>query len=188
VSDYFAGWQQPHETHRQIVLFMGSNLGNMSHSEARDFLRHIRTHLREGDGLLLGLDLMKNPHTVLAAYNDPQGVTAAFNLNLLKRMNRELGMDFRIDRFSHYATYSPLDGAARSFLVSLQAQRVRSARLGVEFDFTDGETIYTEQSQKYSADMLAQLARDSGFAPALQLRDEQGRYGLSFWLATAIET
>ncbi len=183
MGDYFSGWQQPEHGHRQIVMFMGSNLGNMNMDEALAFLRRIRGHLRPGDGLLLGLDMMKNPHTLLAAYNDPEGVTAAFNLNLLRRLNRELGMNFQLERFSHYACYSPLDGAARSFLVSLDKQTVRSTRMDLQLHFEAGETIYTEQSQKYNPAMIRQLAQDSGFAPALHLQDQQGRYGVSFWQA-----
>lgn len=183
IGDYFSGWQQPEQGLRQIVMFMGSNLGNMTPDEALAFLRQIRKHLRPGDGLLLGLDLMKNPHTLLAAYNDPEGVTAAFNLNLLRRLNRELGMNFQLDRFSHYACYSPLDGAARSFLISLDKQTVRSARMGLQLQFEAGEAIYTEQSQKYNPAMIRQLAQDSGFAPTLHLQDQQGRYCVSFWQA-----
>lgn len=182
-GDYFSGWRQPGNGQRQIVMFMGSNLGNMSLDEARAFLKQIRSHMQEGDGLLLGLDLMKNPHTLLAAYNDPEGVTAAFNLNLLRRLNRELGMNFKLDRFSHYASYSPLDGTARSFLVSLDKQTVRSTRVDLQLQFEPGESIYTEQSQKYSPAMIQQLAQDSGFAPKLHLQDGQGRYCVSFWQA-----
>ena len=182
-GDYFCGWHPPAPDRRQIVMFMGSNLGNLTQDEALAFLKRIRDHMRTGDGLLLGLDLMKNPHTLLAAYNDPQGVTAAFNLNLLRRLNRELGMNFQLDCFSHYACYSPLDGAARSFLVSLDKQTVRSTRVDLQLQFEAGETIYTEQSQKYSPAMIQQLAQDSGFAPALFLQDSQGRYGVSFWQA-----
>ncbi|MGC4060973.1 MAG: L-histidine N(alpha)-methyltransferase [Aquabacterium sp.] len=183
IGDYHAGWQRSANHGRQIVMFMGSNLGNLAQEEAAAFLRLMRNQLAEGDGLLIGLDLMKNPHTILAAYNDPEGVTAAFNLNLLTRMNREMGTNFLPDRFSHYATYSPLDGAARSFLVSLCAQTVRSDKLGLRFDFTAGETIYTEQSQKYSQDMITQMARQSDFVPRLRLQDSQGLYCVTYWQA-----
>ncbi len=183
VGDYHLGWQRSTDTSHQIVMFMGSNLGNLTQDEAQVLLRLIRSHLHEGDGLLLGLDLMKNPQTILDAYNDPEGVTAAFNLNLLHRMNRELGTDFKTDRFRHFATYSPLDGAARSFLVSQCAQTVYSEKLGLRFDFDDGEIIYTEQSQKYSQDMITQLARSSGFVPQLGLNDARGLYCVTYWQA-----
>lgn len=182
-GDYHLGWQRSTDRSRQIAMFMGSNLGNLTKEETFVFMRLIRSHLREGDGLLLGLDLMKNPRTILDAYNDPEGVTAAFNLNLLARMNRELGTDFKTDRFSHYATYSPLDGAARSFLVSHCAQTVHSDKLGLRFDFADGETIYTEQSQKYSQDMITQMAKNSDFVPKLRLQDARGLYCVTYWQA-----
>lgn len=183
IGDYFSGWQRHSPQHRQIAMFMGSNLGNMSQEDALAFLRMVRSHLQEDDGLLLGLDMMKNPHTLLAAYNDPQGVTAAFNLNLLARLNRELGMDFQLSRFSHYASYSPLDGAARSFLVSLDKQTVHSPCVDLTLHFNEGEVIYTEQSQKYNTAMIQQLAQGSGFTPVLQLQDRQARYAVSFWRA-----
>jgi len=184
IGDYHLGWPGASSSQsRQIAMFMGSNLGNLTQDEAFVFLHQVRSHLREGDGLLLGLDLMKNPHTILQAYNDPEGVTAAFNLNLLHRMNRELGTDFKPDRFSHYATYSPLDGTARSFLVSLCAQTVHSERLGLRLDFTVGETIYTEQSQKYSQDMITHMAKTNAFVPRLRLQDARGLYGVTYWQA-----
>lgn len=92
-------------------------------------------------------------------------------------------MNFQLERFSHYACYSPLDVAARSFLVSLDKQTVRSTRLDLQLQFEAGEAIYTEQSQKYNPAMIRRLAQDSGFAPALHLQDRQGRYGVSFWQA-----
>ena len=183
IGDYHLGWPRSTASSRQIVMLMGSNLGNLTQDEALALMRLIRSHLQAGDGLLLGLDLMKNPQTILDAYNDPEGLTAAFNLNLLQRMNRELGTDFKTDRFRHFATYSPLDGAARSFLVSQGAQTVRSDKLGLQFEFDDAEIIYTEQSQKYSQDMIKQLAKTSGFAPKLDLRDERGLYCVTYWQA-----
>jgi L-histidine Nalpha-methyltransferase len=183
IGDYHLGWQRSTDAGHQIVMFMGSNLGNMTQDEALVLMRMIRSHLREGDGLLLGLDLIKHPQTILDAYNDPEGVTAAFNLNLLHRMNRELGTDFNVDRFRHFATYSPLDGAARSFLVSQCAQTARSEKLGLRFDFDAGEIIYTEQSQKYSRDMITQLACSSGFVPKLDLKDARGLYCVTYWQA-----
>lgn len=146
-GDYFETWPITRANGRQVALFLGSNLGNFTTTEAQRFLQRVRAHLRPGDGLLLGLDLVKDPHTILAAYNDRDGVTAAFNLNLLQRLNDTLDMDFDLARFRHYPSYSPLDGAARSFLVSQGRQTVRSRRLGWAFVFEDGECLYTEQSQ-----------------------------------------
>jgi uncharacterized SAM-dependent methyltransferase len=135
-------------------------------------------HLRVGDSLLLGLDLRKDPHTVRAAYDDPEGVTAAFNLNLLRRLNRELGMDFDLERFRHYASYCPLQGVARSFLVSQARQTVRSHLLDHAFEFGAGEFIYTEQSQKYERAGVDALAEGSGFAVQAWFEDAELPYAL----------
>ncbi|WP_372657543.1 L-histidine N(alpha)-methyltransferase [Hydrogenophaga sp.] len=180
-GNYFEHWPTTPAEHRRVVLLLGSNLGNFSQSDAVALLRRIRSQLRPGDALLLGLDLMKDPQVVLAAYNDSQGVTARFNLNLLTRLNRELGMDFDLAQFRNYASYSPLDGAARSFLVSQRAQRVHSSRLQRDFHFAAGETIYTEQSQKYNRAMLDQLAQTAGFTEQRLLTDAQAWYAVAVW-------
>lgn len=177
-GDYFQTWPIPRAHRRQVALFLGSNLGNYTHDEALQFLRRVRSHLRAGDVLLLGLDLKKNPHTVLAAYDDSAGVTAAFNLNLLRRLNRELQMDFDLAQFRHYATYSPHDGVARSYLVSQRGQTVHSPVLGRSFGFARGESIYTEQSQKYDRDMVQALTQPSGFAVQAWFEDPQLPYAL----------
>jgi L-histidine Nalpha-methyltransferase len=182
-GDYFLNWPATAPGRRQVAMFLGSNLGNQTRDGAIALLRRMRAHLRPGDALVLGLDLEKDPHVIRAAYDDPDGVTARFNLNLLVRLNRELGMDFDLDQFSHYATYSPLDGAARSFLVSRRRQIVHSRRLGCDFAFQAGETIYTEQSQKYSQGMIDAMARESGFDVQCHFTDEQGWYTVVVWQA-----
>jgi len=169
-----------------VAMLLGSNLGNQTHDQAIALLRRVRSKLRSGDALILGLDLKKDPQVILAAYNDPQGVTARFNLNVLTRLNRELGTDFDVAQFSHYASYSPLDGAARSFLVSARRQLVRSRRLACDFTFQAGETIYTEQSQKYSASMIDAMARDSGFEVQCHFTDERGWYTVVVWQAADV--
>lgn len=182
-GDYFKTWPITRAGRRQVALFLGSNLGNFTATETQHFLHRVRTHLRPGDGLLLGLDLVKNPHTIRAAYNDSAGITAAFNLNLLQRLNDTLGMDFQIDRFTHYPTYCPLEGTARSFLVSQVHQVVRSTRLGETFVFDAGEVIYTEQSQKYRPEGIAGMAADAGFCPPRLVTDEVNRYTLAWCVA-----
>lgn len=177
-GDYFQTWPIPSARRRQVALFLGSNLGNFTDEEARRFLRRVRAHLRRGDSLLLGLDLRKDPHTVRPAYDDPAGVTAAFNLNLLRRLNRELGMDFDLERFRHYASYCPLQGVARSFLVSQARQTVRSALLRREFHFGPGEFIYTEQSQKYERAGVEAMAADTGFELRAWFEDPALPYAL----------
>jgi L-histidine N-alpha-methyltransferase len=177
-GDYFQTWPLPQARRHQVALFLGSNLGNFTDAEAQRFLRRVRAHLRAGDSLLLGLDLQKDPHTVLAAYDDPEGVTAAFNLNLLRRLNRELGMDFDLGGFRHYASYCPLQGVARSFLVSQQAQTVNSRVLGQSFRFGPGEVIHTEQSQKYERAGVEAMARACGFAVHAWFEDPELPYAL----------
>lgn len=185
-GDYFQAWPATTDDHRQVAMFLGSNLGNFDGVGAGELLTRIRAHLRPGDALLLGVDLVKDPAVVLAAYNDPQGVTARFNLNVLRRLNRELGMDFDLSQFRHFATYSPLDGAARSFLVSARAQTVTSAALGAQFRFRAGETIYTEQSQKYSRSTLTELAGRAGFAIDAFVTDAREWYALVVCTARSV--
>lgn len=177
-GDYFQTWPIPQAHRRQVALFLGSNLGNFTDAEAHRFLRRVRAHMRPGDSLVLGLDLRKDPHTVLAAYNDPEGVTAAFNLNLLTRLNRELGMDFALDAFRHYATYCPLEGVARSFLVSQRQQTVHSRVLGRAFEFRSGEALHTEQSQKYERAGVHAMAEVCGFALGSWFEDRDLPYAL----------
>ncbi len=183
-GDYFQTWPITRADRRQAALFMGSNLGNFPPDEALRFLARVRAHLRPGDALLLGLDLVKNPHTVLAAYNDRRGVTARFNLNLLRRLNEELGMDFDLARFRHYPTYCPSEGVARSYLVSQGAQVVHSRALERSFGFADGETLYTEQSQKYTPAGIEAMAAQAGFL-AEQLMVGDPGYGLALWRVPA---
>ena len=166
-------------------MLLGSNLGNFDEDSAVALLRRIRARLREDDVLLLGLDLVKDPHIIQAAYDDAQGVTAEFNLNLLRRLNRELGMNFDLEAFSHFASYCPLQGVVRSFLVSRSRQVVSSAVLDREFRFAAGETIYTEQSQKYTEQGIDQLARASGFQSVRVITDERRWYALVVWRRTA---
>jgi L-histidine Nalpha-methyltransferase len=179
LGDYFEHWPSTPPSHRQVVMLLGSNLGNLDKDQSIQLLKRVRSRLLVGDVLLLGLDLKKDPGMILAAYNDAQGVTAAFNMNLLRRLNRELDMDFDTEHFSHYASYSPLDGAARSFLVSKRRQVVRSRALDREFHFARGETIYTEQSQKYSFEAIEQLAAASGFDVASTVTDDLGWYTIA---------
>jgi L-histidine Nalpha-methyltransferase len=178
-GDYFKLWPRLPAGRRQVAMLLGSNLGNFTQPEAVALLQRVREQLRPGDALLLGLDLMKDPQVILDAYDDPQGVTAAFNLNLLARMNRELEMDFDPSAFRHFATYNPLDGAARSFLVSQRAQRVHSRVLGVSFDFAEGETLYTEQSQKYALAQVEQMAAASDFGVREHVTDARRWYTVS---------
>lgn len=182
-GNYFDVWPAAANGVGQVAMFLGSNLGNFTSDQAGYFLRRVRAHLRSGDKLIIGLDLRKDPRVIEAAYADSAGVTAQFNKNLLMRMNRELGMNFDITQFAHFATYCPLEGVARSFLVSTQSQRVASEYLESHFDFAEGETIYLEQSQKYAPEEIASLCADSGFAEMRRFYDDRKWYAVSIWSA-----
>jgi dimethylhistidine N-methyltransferase len=147
---------------RKVILFLGSNLGNMMHPEARSFLQGLSKAMAPDDYLFIGFDLKKHPQKILDAYNDPKGVTAAFNKNLLHRINRELEADFAPEKFLHWETYNPESGSARSYLVATEAMRVRVKALGLIIDFKPWESIQTELSQKYDDEIVAWLASGAG--------------------------
>lgn len=163
----------------RLVMFIGSNIGNFPGEKAIEFIRFVNDYLDPGDYFLMGVDLKKNPHVIRAAYNDKGGVTKRFNLNLLERINRELGGDFNLKSFEHYGVYNPLDGAALSFLVSMQDQDVHIA--DHTFHFDKYETIHTEVSQKYSLKDLDQLAVRTGFIWDKHFLDSLGYYSLSLF-------
>jgi uncharacterized SAM-dependent methyltransferase len=129
--------------------------------------------MNDGDRLFVGFDLQKDPRVILRAYDDASGVTAEFNLNLLTRINRELGADFNLSDFSHYASYHPIEGAARSFLISRKTQTVSIKALNESFEFAAWEPIFMEISQKYNPAMIEDLARTSGFQIAENFFDRQ---------------
>ena len=179
-DDYFAALEQianesASDAAPRLVLFPGANIGNFTPPEAAAMLREIRKVLRPGDFLLTGFDLKKDPATILAAYNDAAGTTAAFNLNLLARINRELGGTFEVANWRHWETYDPVSGAARSFLVSTDAQHVRIEQLDQDFTFAAHEAIAVEISQKYSLPELGALAEDTGYAVVRNFTD-RGEY------------
>ena len=167
---------------RKVVMFLGSNIGNMPVNEAEGFCRVLREHLSPGDMVLIGADLKKNPKTILAAYNDKGGITKRFNLNLLERMNRELNADFDTDQFDHYAMYDPESGACRSYLISLREQQVKIN--GAEnIAFAKDEYIYMEISQKFTLAQVNDMARVTGFTPVNQLLDSKGWFVDAVWMA-----
>lgn len=167
---------------RKILMFLGSNIGNFQREQAVDFFRQLRAVMNLNDRLFTGFDMQKDPRVIVRAYDDPQGVTAAFNLNLLRRINRELGADFDIDKFSHYAQYRPVECAARSFLISREKQVVQIAALGRSFEFEQWEAIFMEISQKYTRLMIEELASESGFEIETELFDDVHFYTDSLWL------
>jgi len=148
---------------KKIILFLGSNIGNFDKQTTLGFLRHLKSVLNKQDQVLIGFDLKKETQLILNAYNDSQGHTAAFNLNLLERINKELRADFVIENFEHQEFYDPESGTARSFLISMRKQEVLIKELDKTFCFEEGEKIFMEMSQKYDLEMINELAENSGF-------------------------
>ncbi|MDQ1162595.1 L-histidine N-alpha-methyltransferase [Chryseobacterium sp. SORGH_AS 447] len=164
---------------RKVILFLGGNIGNMEVEEAYQFCSELRKKLNPGDILLIGFDLKKDPDIILSAYNDKAGITAAFNLNLLERINSELDARFDISKFKHYQTYDPLSGACRSYLISLEEQHVR---IGNQFiDFKENEAIYMEISQKYAPEETDGMALKNGFQPVKYIADPKGWFIDAIW-------
>jgi dimethylhistidine N-methyltransferase len=166
---------------RKAVFFPGSTVGNFTPEEALGFLRRVRRMAGPGGVLLIGVDLKKDKATLDAAYADAAGVTAKFNLNLLERINRELGGDFKPERFRHKAFYDPIRGWVEMHLESLYAQIVRVG--GERFDFAVGETIHTEISCKYSIGEFQDLAKKAGFSPQKLWTDPKQLFSVHGMLA-----
>ena len=183
VGDYFRILEtlKSASKRRKILLFLGSNIGNFSHSQSIDFFTSLRAAMNTGDLWFVGFDLQKDPRVILKAYDDAEGVTAEFNLNLLRRINREMGANFNLENFSHYAVYRPIECAARSFLISREPQTVFIEALGEGFEFAAWEAIFMEISQKYNAPMIENLARASGFAVEQNFYDSRQYFVDSLW-------
>jgi len=167
---------------RRVAYFPGSTVGNFDPDEARQFLRRIASLVRPGGGLLIGFDLKKDPALLHAAYNDAAGVTAAFNLNVLARLNRELGADFDVGQFRHYAFYQPNAGRIEMHLVSERPQSVRMN--GDRIVVGRGESIHTECSYKYTPAEFEHLARSAGFEPAGRWTDPREWFCVEYLVAT----
>ena len=186
VGDYFEALAQLDESasdKRKCILFLGSNIGNFKRKDAPSFFREIRRYLSPGDFLLVGVDLQKDPRQIAAAYDDAEGVTAAFNLNLLTRINRELGADFDTEQFGFYSNYNIETGEVRSYLVSKQAQQVYIEAVDEVVRFGAHEYIHTEISRKYSLIELDELAAQCGFEVAEHLTDDRAWFVDSLWRA-----
>lgn len=161
---------------KNIILFLGSNIGNLLHPQAIAFLKHVQDLMQEDDLFFVGFDQKKNPQTVLDAYNDKTGITEAFNKNMLVRINRELGANFDVDQFLHWEVYDPESGTAKSYLVSKAKQSVFVDKLGLKIDFEPWETIHTEISQKYDDATVNWLAEQSGLQVCRQFSDNRDLY------------
>ena len=177
-----AGRRPPGE--HWLVLFLGSNIGNFDPPAAEDFLRQIRAALRPGDFLLLGADLVKPVEELELAYDDPLGVTAAFNRNLLARMNAELGADFDLEGFAHRAVWNPTASRIEMHLVSRRAQTVRIPEAGVTVRFRAGEWIWTESSYKYDSPGARRMGEAAGFATRTQWIEPEARFALTLFEVT----
>lgn len=166
---------------RKVILFLGSNIGNMPVADAINFTKQLRRHLNEGDMALIGFDLKKNPATILAAYNDKDGITKRFNLNLLQRINRELGGNFDLAKFEHYPTYDPETGACKSYLVSQEDQIISIGNKRIHFQ--KDEYIFMEISQKFTVLQTGQIAEKSGFKPVELFYDSRNWFLDAIWVA-----
>ena len=179
-ADFSRPLELPAPRHPRVAYFPGSTIGNLTPEEAHGFLARARAHAGR---MLIGVDLRKDANLLHAAYNDSRGVTAAFNLNLLDRINRELGADFELRRFAHYAFYNAALGRIEMHLVSLEKQKIRIGRH--RFAFERGESIHTENSYKYSLEGFRALAANAGFRWQRSWSDREGLFALHGLTAAA---
>lgn len=183
VTDYFNGlkWLNNRFRRKNLVLFMGSSIGNFTHAENCVLLRNLWNCLHHDDVILIGFDLKKDIDMLLRAYNDLQGVTREFNLNLLRRINRELGGNFDVAKWRHFGTYDVFSGGMESYLVSLEKQSVFIEKIGRWFEFEPWEPIHTEYSYKYLISEIEQLASETGFEIYEHLFDSRHYFADSMW-------
>lgn len=160
----------------RLILFLGSTIGNFQPREASDFMGRLSEEMIPGDKLLVGFDLKKDPQTILNAYNDREGITAEFNLNLLTRINNELDADFDLTRFAHYPLYDPVQGAAKSYLISLCDQEVWLGAADQKLFFRAYESIFTEVSQKFDHYMISDYARRNNLEIGEVYSDSRGMF------------
>jgi dimethylhistidine N-methyltransferase len=184
-ADYFTALENfKLETEKPVLaLFLGSNIGNFTYEEACELIKAWRKILKTGDCVLLGTDLKKDPQILIDAYDDPTGVTAAFNLNLLGRLNREFEADFDLRKFRHRAIYNETEGRIEMHLESLTAQTVNIKKLDLTVEFAAEETIHTENSYKFNHDDLTHLAEISGFVLKKSWFDREKRFGSNLFQA-----
>ncbi len=182
-TDYFTGleWLSRMNRRRNVVLFLGSNIGNFNPSETGIFLGGLHDSMKDGDFAFIGFDLKKDTETINRAYNDSQGVTAQFNMNILRRINNELGGNFRLEAFEYYSNYNPKAGAVESFLISRKKQEVCVDACRRTFTFDEWEPIHTESSCKFSESDLAHLAARNGFEVRATFYDRRRFFADSLW-------
>jgi L-histidine N-alpha-methyltransferase len=173
-GDYFQMLDGLKGKRKKLILFLGSNLGNMLDDQAKKFIENLDNSMNSGDQLLLGLDLIKSKDIILPAYQDKKGVTSAFNINLLTRMNRELGANFNISKFKHLAEYE--DGITKSFIKSNEEQSVHISELDCTIEFQKGERIHTEVSRKYDEKILNSLLQNTELKVQERYIDKKGYF------------
>ncbi|MCO4756290.1 MAG: L-histidine N(alpha)-methyltransferase [Bacteriovoracaceae bacterium] len=183
VGEYMSGLAKVCEMSKKpkFVLFLGSNIGNFGPGERVSFLNSLQKNLNVGDMILIGFDLKKDVRKLVQAYDDPSGVTAKFNLNLLKRINRELGGHFDPDSFYHHAFYNPLKGAMESCLLSSKEQDVVVDEFGTSFHFEPYEAIHLEHSYKFTLNEIEDMAQKCGFRVNQHFQGTSGGYVNSLW-------
>lgn len=183
VADYFNGLNHLKKisNNKKLVLFLGSNIGNFNQTETNVFLSQLSAGLNQDDYVLIGFDLKKDPNILNKAYNDSDGLTRDFNLNLLARINRELAGNFNLAAFQHYGFYNPVLGAMESYLISLKDQEVRLAKTNQTFHFKAHELMHLEYSQKFSSAGMTQLATSNGFEIAELFFDEKNYFADALW-------
>lgn len=183
-ADWIEGLQQVSRSRSErplLLLFLGSSIGNLERNAIPDFLKQLSSTLRSGDYFLLGADLVKDVDVMLSAYDDPMGVTAAFNLNVLARINRELDADFDLRSFAHEVRWDATNRRIEMHLLSGRDQSVFMAALDREFTFSAGETIWTESSHKFLETELVQFAHETGFTPVHTWVDREWPFAESLW-------
>jgi len=179
-NDYFKALEElENNGTRNVVLFLGSNIGNFTGKRALEFLTALNNGLRKDDMLLIGFDLKKDPSVILKAYDDSQGITRAFNFNLLERINNELGANFDVSKFRHFPSYNPQTGTTESFLISKEAQQVEIMDTTISFDAW--EAIHMEISQKYGMRDITTMALQSGFGVTQNFYDKKSYFLDSVW-------
>ena len=176
-GDYFNVLTSLKESKKpKVILFLGSNIGNMEDEVAAQFLYNLSENLKTGDKLLLGVDLIKSKSIVLPAYDDSTGITAKFNLNLLRRINDELDGDFNLDQFKHQPEYDENEGIAKSFIVSTIQQKVALKAMQKTFDFAAGEKIHTEISRKYNDELIEKIIAKTGLRFTSKILDSKAYF------------
>lgn len=182
-SDYLNGikWLSSHSNKRNFILFLGSSIGNFNANAVKDFLQTISRSLHQGDYILIGFDLLKDIDSLMQAYNDHDGLTRRFNLNLLDRMNKELGANFNVQSFQHYGTYNVYKKAMESYLISDKEQIVYIDALKKSFGFKKFEAIHVETSQKYLLSQVNELACQTNFKVVTNFMDEKHYFLNALW-------